>query len=398
MKWRLLFLVGIFSTIAAFSTDGRSKVIELAPALFYIENLYFDCAESQFFTVQAPCEGLFPGERQYSLQERQAYDGKKILKSGTTLFLCEANNAMIGPVGFFLQHAIKIWGLFGENARDDVKTIVLTGSGSSLPISWRGQDKQNFNILSALFPNADIISWQDFKFRAHFGIQQIERAVVSDRLAALRYDTAIKIDKMLAPAASLISRKSVSSFSEAVHNYMGTVPTFSDTLRVTYLMRKEHEISKSVEQNLLERLRSLRFFKLRIADFSQFSFKRQMEVLADTDVLIGGYDPQLSLSLFLPKNSCLIEFFPKESLGLNNRLFANIKGLAYYAISGDEIIDDTVAYQRGVYGDPRQSINDLDVNKLIFLIKLHRAGKMQEKSDGYQYPRVINLPPATSEY
>lgn len=381
--------------VYGFSLQEASSIVNLTPSIYYIENLYYHPLHSQFITVGAQADGNFlSGEgRFYSHTSAPEICNVKSFRNGTTLFLCETISTAHYAFDFFhiLEHLIGVWKAKGEQIRDNITTVVLAGNGSDRPLLWRGPDNRNEHIIKALFPHAAVITWQDFKFRSRMGVVQLERCIISDRLAYQKQVPSSMTNLVLSIDDSFSFWEDMSSISNAVHQFMGTKNSEADSLRVTYA---KPSISKGVstllEQKLIERLKTLRSIQLRIVDFSKTSFNQDLEVISKTDILIGAHDVSLALSAFLHEEACLIELFPKDTLSLDYRLLTSFKGIEYYGISGDEILDDETAFEKGNYGNVHEKIEFVNSDQIASLVKLFRAGIMQYKSVSCPFPKIEN--------
>ncbi|VDI14171.1 protein O-GlcNAc transferase [Mytilus galloprovincialis] len=73
--------------------------------------------------------------------------------------------------------------------------------------------------------------------------------------------------------------------------------------------------------------------KVKVIEFDNFSIKQQLSYISRTDILIGMHETGMTHVLFLPKNSGVIELFPKDIQTINNKYktLARSRGLVYYS-------------------------------------------------------------------
>ena len=350
-----------------------TKQTSFPPPFTYFDHLYFDTGFRTFYGVGENIDtdrAIAPDAgRAYSFKSVSYLSRKNIgFIDGTTLFLFEANITKSYLFHFFhlLEHLVGIWSLYGDENNEDIKTIVLDGISSN----WEGPNKLNKHLIEALFPNAVVITWDNFIKMHDNKTICLERAVLSDRAVTLNNYECTKINKMLGSALPFLSEENLINLADKVHTYSKTKKCASDTLRVTYTKRgMPRTLTENLEKQLLSDISKIPNVSVIVADFCKLSFQEQVNLIGNTDVLIGVHGNGLSHILFLPENAAAIEIFPPDTLALDYRLYADARGVAYLGISSNlGPIGKEVAYQTGPFGDVNKTIERLDFAPILSFI------------------------------
>ena len=176
---------------------------------------------------------------------------------------------------------------------------------------------------------------------------------------------------MLGLARHSISKDSLDRLADRVHTYAATQKHPTTTLRVTYVQRPPpRTLHPTLEKQIFSSLQSVKSVSLQTVDFAKLTFQEQLQIIRNTDVLIGVHGNGLSHSLFLPRDSAVIELFPPGFHALDYRLFAEMRGLDYTAVLPDKgIIDRDEAYRLGAYGDANVGVSSLSKESILSKIK-----------------------------
>ena len=155
--------------------------------------------------------------------------------------------------------------------------------------------------------------------------------------------------------------------ADRVHTYAATQKHPTTTLRVTYVQRPPpRTLHPTLEKQIFSSLQSVKSVSLQTVDFAKLTFQEQLQIIRNTDVLIGVHGNGLSHSLFLPRDSAVIELFPPGFHALDYRLFAEMRGLDYTAVLPDKgIIDRDEAYRLGAYGDANVGVSSLSEREYL---------------------------------
>lgn len=288
----------------------------------------------------------------------------------TTLILFERGRDVHYLKHFFhlLEHIVGLWSYYGDQYFYSVGLIVLAADGYEQSfIPWEGPNQINRHLLQALFPHAQIRTWQEVLAQFPKSSICFERAIFSDRNLSRSTPECARINKMLGVARHSLSEKALEHLSNRIHVYAETSIVSSDKLRVTYLRRPSpRTLTSAVEQKLFSAIRELKHVCLNVIDFALISFQEQVNTIGNTDVLVGVHGNGLSHLLFLPVGARIIEIFPPDAHRLDYRLFADARGVEYVGIiSNRGVISSEEAYRAGPFGIANQTIHDLDVSLIV---------------------------------
>lgn len=283
------------------------------------------------------------------------------------LILYEAPNTEIYFSHFFhlLEHLVGIWSFYADNHSEKVEWILLAKLNEHF--DWKGPNEINYHLLKALFPNAKVRTWNEFLNEYPGQAICFQKAFLSDRFLSFQSPECVKINKMLGAARPYLSSIPLKHLAEKVHAYAGVEPALSDRLRITYLKRNPpRHLSSNLEQQLFALIKNIPNTTLRIEDFATISFHKQIEIIANTDCLIGVHGNGLSHLLFLPNTARVIEIFPPNSHALDYRLFAEAKGIKYTSIIANQgIISKEDAYRIGAFGPINTPIEELNLSLIM---------------------------------
>lgn len=345
----------------------------------YFENLYFDVQTSTFFGLGKnviPEKAIaLKGNRGYQFQMADFLPNgnqKPVLLQGTTLFLFESSYTDFYLRHFFhlLEHIVGIWSFYGDEYREDVKLIVFAADGHWRG-DWKGPNSINQHLMKALFPNAIVKTWSEFLEDYKRQCLMMERVFTSDREITFSSPICGKINKMLGEALPYLNVESLDRMSAHVNAYAKTARQRSSSLRVTMIRRTPpRTLSRKLERRLVNGIKALPGVDLKVVDFATISFQEQINIVGNTDVLLGVHGNGLSHILFLPPGASVIEIFPKDSLQIDYRLYANARELDYCGIIANiGILEDEKAYNTGPYGDSNTMITELDIDLVLSKIR-----------------------------
>lgn len=113
-------------------------------------------------------------------------------------------------------------------------------------------------------------------------------------------------------------------------------PRQSEEIVVTFINRTEGRRIIDQEKYLDKVQSTFEHVKLQSIDFAAISFRKQLEIIRDTDVLVGVHGAGLTHGMFLPPRSAMVEVLPPT---VNHKGFRNIAGIlqhSYYSAHGSE--------------------------------------------------------------
>ncbi len=365
--------------------EWKETKLETPSTCFSIfENLYFDNPHRVFFTIG---RNINLGKA-VDISERRGYSWAKYrhppqfrsLSSGspcmlgTAVLLLEKDCTPDHFVHFyhFLEHLVGIWNFAGEKHREDVQLFLIVGNGRMIPEKWEVSNEVTYHLIKGLFPNVEIKTWGDFIEETQGCTVYFKRAITSDRsmerFKVEPYDT----KSMLGGYFKFLSADSMNNMASCIHDYCGVGKKPHDKVVVTYIPRSRARwLALDRERELLEEIKALPNVELSSVDFAAIPFREQVNIVANTDVLIGVHGNGLSHTLFLPKRAALIELFPEDSFRPEYRIFAKVHGVDYFGwIAGEGWIDDKTAEKTGCRGnvDVNRGIKDIDIDTIVQIV------------------------------
>lgn len=390
MKAKNIWALFCLLLLLSFGCARDQKVVpketkqKILPTGFsYFENLYFNAPSRTFFTYGGNVR------LKYAIynEEERGFQWKAYRKTlpiplkkhpttsvpGTTVVLFER---ALTPIHFchfyhFLEHLLGIWNFGGEELRSEVKLFLLAGSGEmKRPDHWQGPNDATAHLIKALFPHAEVKLWVDFVEETK-GNLCFEKVITSDRCMEYRKKEPFLTDRILGGYFQSLTTKSLEQMAAVVQEYAQAQRKKTEKKIVTYVTRPPNRcLTQQVERELIDRVAQLPNIELHIVDFAALSFKEQIKIVAQTDILLGVHGNGLSHTLFLPPGATLIELFPKESLRVEYRLFAKARGLNYHAIvSHKGKLDDWMLERIGCFGPLGGPIDEIDIEAILSIIQ-----------------------------
>jgi hypothetical protein len=113
-----------------------------------------------------------------------------------------------------------------------------------------------------------------------------------------------------------------------------------------------------------------------VPDLEKMRFEEQLNVFANTDILISTHGKGLCHILFLPRYAMVIELFPPDCFVWDYYLFAQMRKLEYWGNSMDLWITPIKPPEWGPFGDIGREVDPIDTDTLLFTIreKIQRLG------------------------
>lgn len=357
----------------------------------YYENLYFCEKHSTFFEILSSKPSPFADstyEHHYSWKIVSRFDERipiELIK-GTTLVLCEVFEMRNDLSHFFhlLEHIVGHWSFYAHNHFQEVTSIVLASDGSTdTNKNWEGPNEMNRHLLKALFPNAKVWRWSEFVERYENKVVRFEKALVSDRAITFKLPICFHLNKMLGAALPYLSSSALEEMAMRMHLYANVKRKADESIEITYTKRHPpRTLSPEIEEKLLQEIAEIEGVSLHVVDFATISFLEQIDIIANTDILLGVHGNGLSHLLFLPKNAAVIEISSQDAQMLDYRLFADARNLDYLGIiSNVGPIERERAYELGAIGNPNTMINTLDNAPILEFIKKRIVYKKQLREE-----------------
>lgn len=343
------------------------------------QNIYFDNSALTFFTVGKDakiCHSINTSDtRGYSWKENPPIKPHKepLKVPGTSIFIFERDLTPNHSLHYFhcLEHLLGIWNFGGEIDRLEVKLFVLANNGRSSPKEWKGENAVAYHLIHALFPYAEIKTWDQFLEITDGNILCFEKAITSDRSMEIFRKEPYYTERMLGGYFQLLKKENLDHLASCVWQYCKASRSISHKPMITYVKRASSRVLTSdCEQKLLEKINELSNFEYQIVDFAALSFQEQIQVVANTDILLGVHGNGFSHTLFLPSGATVIELFPENSFRVEYRIIAKARDLNYFGwIDQNGWIDDKTAETLGCHGKIEVQELKTDVNAIIELLQ-----------------------------
>jgi len=291
----------------------------------------------------------------------------------TTLLLFETpqTNGYLAHFFHLLEHLVGVWSFYADAHQEEIKRVVLV-DGPFVNRPWQGPNQINKHLLNALFPQAEVMAWDNFLNKQRGQTIRFERALTSDRALTFQNLECKKINKMLGAARTSLSSSALDRLAEQVQKYakcsMVKDPKY---LHVTYAKRPPpRRLSPRLEAKMIAALSKIPNVKLRTIDFAEMTFNEQIQTVSTTNVLVSVHGNGLSHLLFLPPNSCVIEIFPPDTLLLDYRLFANARQFEYHGIVANQgSVSDEDAYAGMACNNVNFPVEQLNINALVDIVR-----------------------------
>lgn len=384
MKIRLLIL-HFFALAAVISSsyihaEPKTEQKSVHTCFSNFKNLYFQKSTTDFFAVGnsfkiTDAVNTFD-QRGYSWKQYPIFPVRlqnPFTIPGTTILVLERSVTPTFSAHFFhfLEHLLGIWNFGGEENRDHVGLVVLAQNGLITSHNWKGANDVTYHLIKAAFPKAEIKQWSDFVEQSPSEVLRFENVIISDRSMEHLRKEPYPTERMLGGYFQFLTKSSLDRLASSIWDYCEVRKNPSDKTRVTYVQRSHNRQFKSdCEKELINKIRALPNVELSIVDFAPISFREQVQIVANTDVLLGVHGNGLSHALLLPEGAALIEIFPKNSFKVEYRIITKARGLDYFGwIDEAGWISDRTAETIGSHGNPYVSDFNINVDAIVDVIR-----------------------------
>lgn len=125
------------------------------------------------------------------------------------------------------------------------------------------------------------------------------------------------------------------TFSRRVMDHYGIPPQrprLGDDITITFIDRKDNRVLLNHTEYLEDVKSSFPSITIQEVDFAAISFKEQLDILQQTDILVGVHGAGLTHAMFLPPRSTVVEIFPAQ---VDFRVFENLASLldhSYFSV------------------------------------------------------------------
>jgi hypothetical protein len=311
---------------------------------------------------------------------------RPVVLDGTTLLFCEdaTTGHMLAHHFHLLEHVLGVWPWVADRP-ESVRRIVLASDGRALR-NWRGPNLINQKLLGALFPCAEVLVWRSFQALAGRGFVErlggrlagrplpvlvLDDALIADRALALADPACLAVNKMLAHFHGAFEPSLWQRLADAVLAGMGVMVRRASELRVTHVVRaRKRRLAGALQKRLHAAIADIPGVSLRPVDFAMLSYETQLEIAANSDVLMGVHGNGLSHGFFLPPHGALIELFPAGGHALDYRFVADFRGLQYLGLHPEHgVIDDRTAFRLGGCGDLGNDVDGIAIEPILAMIR-----------------------------
>ncbi len=373
------------------SANTETNCKKLPIPFTHVENLFFNPSQLKFISNNptVSLDGMICSGhgRKIQTEVNIAADIYSQVEEweGTTLVILEYPGTASYPKHFFhlLEQLIGCFA-FAENP-NDVKRIFLISDGKiDLTNTWKGPNSINEHLIKALFPNSSVIAGSLRQIFPHHlyakKIIRMNQAIIGDRQCTKNSQHCAQINKHLGEARFSIPNEKMRQIAQRVQDYAEVTPRTSNAFHVTYITRRPpRNLAPNIENLFIKNIPKIPGVQLTIATMEKLSFQEQIQLIGQTDLLIGVHGNGLSHILFLPDTASAIEIFPPNSASLDYRLFADLAGIEYHGmICNQGWQDQASAYLKGAIGDIGGTVNELDLPKIIALILSKQRNSSQK--------------------
>lgn len=234
----------------------------------------------------------------------------------------------------FIEYVIAIFYVLHTQQikNKDVSLILFPNNCAD---DWKGRHyEHNYKILKALFPNLiSVINKADFR-QSNISIEYL--------YTIKRYDMDhSSINKMCANIYNKIPFKFSNKQVDKIHKFFNVTNTHKDIPQLTFIKRKSsHRNFNAIDENrIINSLQSISTIIFKDVYMEDLSFKEQIQLAYDTDVMIGIHGNGLTHSLFMKPHKLLIEIFPANIFNLDYFTLSSMRKHKYYAMCNDNILN-----------------------------------------------------------
>ncbi|MCH9634651.1 MAG: hypothetical protein S4CHLAM7_14040 [Chlamydiae bacterium] len=347
-------------------------------------NLYFN---SSHFLVNCSNNNAFKnedlnffGEGNYNYdvhpftnEKFEKWTGTSYKIPGTTVILASSDEMKsLQPHYFhFLEEFLLAWSAHKGLKTPSISCVIFPDINH-----WEGVNEINKQILESLIPHVKILNKDQFKELSSKNLVQFEHAVVVDRQACHNQKEVQIFNKMAISHANLIESSYLKEFRDKVWSQLKTYDHANRKPTITYIRRKNRRyLDPDFEKVFLSTLeKKFPNHKIQPVWFEKLTFAQQLQIIRNSDILIGAHGNGLTHSYFLPDNSLVLELFPDGAFAMDYQLISEFSGHNYYAIDSKLGIVSTAGHHMPPRGNVNQVIEAFDLNWITKPIEAHIQG------------------------
>lgn len=341
------------SKVSSFGEDGVKVIDHL-----YAHSNHFFISHSDPSTFQS---FLPKGDYNYSITSLpkskidSKVESKKVKKiPGTTVILAseQSMKSMQRHYFHFMEEFLLAWSAHLDQSTPPITTVIFPDIDH-----WKGVNEINKQILQSLIPNVSILNQSEYKKLSKKYFIEFEQAIFVDRMACHNLSPVLKYNKMAMAHAPLIKDSYLHLFKTKVLSSLNTYIEPNRKPTITYIMRKNRRyVDPEFRSQFLSQLES-EFPNCRVQAvwFEKYSFSQQLQIIRNTDVLIGAHGNGLTHAYFLPDKSLVVELFPEDAFAMDYQLVSELSGHTYRAI---DPLQGTIS-ETGKHSPPRGNVNQV---------------------------------------
>lgn len=280
------------------------------------------------FSWNSPKNYLFPKGMMHSYAAKNVQEQSV---DGDVLLIVDHSVDLPKHYFHFMEHMLGIWNYLTYKNSDKVKLIVFCfDERTDQDYLWAGKFHDiNRHLLNAAFPNARVMLLDQLGSNLKISAEHI---YVSSRLRSRNLPNPENMNG--AVRLGYQSQRMRQMRDQVLANMQIKMQDGSDKLRVTYSKRSSGRIMQTkLEQQLLATLAKQQNVELKIVDFAKLSFKDQLQIIANTDVLMGVHGNGFTHLIFLPDHAAIIEYYHSDNSPFY-RSFAQFRDLSYFGNNG----------------------------------------------------------------
>lgn len=288
---------------------------------------------------------------------------------GDVLIFADDSILGAGHYYHFIEHLLGTWNFLTYDRAEKIKTILFCFTKQSdQDYKWSGNVNEiNLTLLKALYPNANIIGLcsDNKKTKIIADNLHISSRVYSHTFEHSGYDNfhGDTYDKFEPMRLKLMRDKVFAALDIKMQPK-------TQNLRITYCKRNVgRTMQPDLEQELLTSIAHTTRQPINVVDFSEYSFKEQLQIIANTDLLIGVHGNGLTHLIFLPDHAAVIEYHdgPMSDFYL---LFAFMRNIEYHGNSHKDWTKPFTAY---IGKSPQGNVTEIDLPGTLNIIRQLQA-------------------------
>lgn len=240
-------------------------------------------------------------------------------------------------------------------------------------VHWQYVNDINKKIVELVCPGAKVLNKKKFDKLKKNCLIDFEQAIFIDRMSCHELSEVKTYNKMAIAHAPLIKTDYIRELRDRIYKGLQTNEVKDRQKTITYICRKSRRyLEPAFEKEFLEELQQ-KFPDCLIQPvaFEKHTYAEQIQIIRNTDVLIGPHGNGLTHAYFLPDNSLVIEIFPQGAFAMDYQLVSELAGHQYYAY--DPVIGQiSKAHERHrPRGNVNQVISRFDTQDLLDKIDRH---------------------------